>query len=217
MTEEEKAVAAAAEAEAKSKEEAAKKASEEIDFKAELEKAKAAKEEKEEQLRKAEFTIEKLKSKKEAPEIDLEAIEESIREKLSKEQEAKFEQLKTEQAKSLLESEIAKITSNPDEQELIRFNYENRIVKSGHDAKSISEDLNNAYLISNKPRLEKTMEELRKKAISNMTKNGGEAAPSESKAPGAKLSPEMEAWVKKTAAARGLSEEVVRAKLAKNS
>ena len=213
MTEEEKAAAAAAEAEAKSKAEAG-----EIDFKAELEKATKAKDEK---LKQAEFNImklkEELKNKPPASEIDISAIEESIKEKLLKETEAKFEQFKIEQAKGSIDSEIAKLSSNPEEQALIKFNYENKIVKSGFDTTSISEDLKTAHLISNRPRLEKTMDELRQKALSNMTKNGGEAAPSDPSDGVKKLSPDMEKWVKETAAKRGLTEAQVREKLAKNS
>jgi len=210
MTEEEIAAAAVA------KEAADKASAENVDFKAELEKEQARNAEK---LKKAEFTIMELKKKAKEGEnagVDIVALEESLREKLAKEQEAKFNEFKAEQAKSSIDTEIAKLTSNPDEQALIKFNYENRIVRSGFDQKSIADDISNAYVLSNKPRMEKTIEELRQKALSNMTKKAGDAAPSDPKPNTKVLSPEMETFVKKLALKQGVTEDEVRAKLIKN-
>ena len=209
MTEKEIAAAAVAKEAA---DKAVAEAAGNVDFKAELEKEKA-------RIAKAEHTIVDLKNKlkdKEGNDVDIVALEESLREKLAKEQEAKFEQFKVEQAKSSIDTEIAKLTSNPDEQALIKFNYENRIVRSGFDPKSIADDISNAYVLSNKPRMEKTIEELRQKALSNMTRKTGDAAPSDP-TPNAKvLTPEMETFVKKLALKQGVTEDEVRAKLIKN-
>lgn len=213
MTEEEKAAAVAAEKVAADAA-AAKAAAEQVDYKAELEKEKA-------RVAQAEHTIVTLKKEakeKGAPaDVDIEALTESIREKLAEEQKAGLEAFKAEQSKGSLEEEVAKITSNKDEQELIKFHYEKSVMKSGFDRNSIASDLQNAYILANKPRLEKTMEELRQKAISKLTVKGGEGGGIPAGENPTKLAPEVEAWIAKTAKARGMKEEDIRAKLQKNS
>lgn len=210
MTEEEKQAAAVA-AEAKAKADAEAGA---IDFKAELEKEKA-------RLAQAEHTIialkKEAKEKGEPEKVDTEAIKEAVRAELIEEQNKALEAFKAEQSKGLLDEEISKITSDPDEQELIKFHYEKSIQKTGFDKNSIASDIQNASILANKPRLEKTMAELRQAAISKLTAKGGESGGIPAGENPTKLSPDVEAWIAKTAKARGMKEEDIRAKLVKNS
>lgn len=215
MTEEEKAAAVAAEAQAKADAEAKAKAEEgAVDFKAELEKEKA-------RVAQAEHTIialkKEAKEKGEPKEIDTEAIKEALRAELMEEQNKALDAFKAEQSKGSLDEEIAKLSSNTDEQALIKFHYEKSIQKTGFDRNSIVSDIQNAFILANKPRLEKTMEELRQKAISNVTKKGNEAGGIPAGADNKKLDDATEAWIAKTAKARGIKEEDIRAKLVKNS
>lgn len=215
MTEEEKAAAVAAEEKVAAEAAAAKAKAEEVDYKAELEKETARR------LAQAEHTIVSLKKeakeKGEPKEVDTEAIKEALRAELMEEQKKELEAFKVEQAKGSLDEEIAKISSNPDEQALIKFHYEKSIQKTGFDKNSIASDIQNAFIIANKPRLEKTMEELRQKAISNVTKKGNESGGIPAGADNNKLDDATEAWIEKTAKARGMKPEDIRAKLVKNS
>lgn len=210
MTEEEiKAAAVAAEAKAKAEAEA-----DAVDFKAELEKEKA-------RLAQAEHTIVTLKKeakeKGEPKEVDTEAMKEALRAELLEEQNKSLEAFKAEQSKGSFDEEVAKLTSNPDEKELIKFHYEKSIQKTGFDRNSIASDIQNAFILANKPRLEKTMAELRQAAISKLTVKGGEGGGIPAGENPTKLAPEVEAWIAKTAKARGMDEKDIRAKLVKNS
>lgn len=213
MTEEEKAAAVAAEEKVAAEAAAAKAKAEEVDYKAELEKEKA-------RVAQAEHTIVALK--KEAKDkgesaVDVKAIEDSIRASLIEEQNKALDAFKVEQAKGSVDEEIAKLSSNKDEQELIKFHYEKSVMKSGFDKTSIASDIQNAYVIANKPRLEKTMAELRQAALSKHTTKGAEAGGVSTGDTAKPLAPEVEAWVTKTAKARGIPEADIRAKLLKNS
>lgn len=63
--------------------------------------------------------------------------------------------------KGTVESAISKISSNPDEQKLIQFYYDNKIVHSGTDEASIASDLEAAKAIANRNKLAKASEEIR--------------------------------------------------------
>jgi hypothetical protein len=136
----------------------------ERDYKVELEAAKK-------ELGQAQHTIIKLKGEKKEEAVieDEEKPKEDIDEKLEK--------FKAEQAKDTLEDELARLTDDPNKQELIRLHYDKRIVKTGFDRKAIKTDLADALAIVDKPRHEKTISELKQANISNKTKNtSGSAA-----------------------------------------
>ncbi len=58
------------------------------------------------------------------------------------------------------ETSLTSLTSNPAKQNLVRFHYENSIVKTGDDPQSIKNDLENALLIADKKSLLNNMKEL---------------------------------------------------------
>ncbi len=62
--------------------------------------------------------------------------------------------------KNTFENTLASLTSNKAKQDLIKFHYENSIVKSGTDPQSIANDLENALLIADKKIFIKEKKEL---------------------------------------------------------
>ena len=67
---------------------------------------------------------------------------------------------------------LSSLSANPKEQELIKFHYENSIVKSGMSKEAIMRDLRNAQAIANQKRLQKERDEAlntakNKQAINN--------------------------------------------------
>lgn len=183
-----------------------------IDYKAELEKAKK-------ELNQAQHTIIKLKEKKKDEE-DEEDEKDDFDLKLNELKEAQkqeFEKLKTDLVKDTIDDVLSTLTENSDEKELIRFNYENRIVRSGTDRKSIQEDLVSAQLLANKSKLSKQINELKYTLNSEMGKNKNGSATGENKEQKSiKLTDQEEAWVKQTALRMKLPEEAVRKKLIAN-
>jgi hypothetical protein len=150
-----------------------------IDYKAELEKAN-------ERLRKAEFSL--YKNKKEAkvskedesmdevPDDKFEALlEQKLNERLGK--------LETQIVGRVLEDELSSISTNPDEQKLIRLHYENSVMKSGMDRESVRADLEKAYLIANAPKLRKMNTELSASIKANKSKTNSSAGTSQADLP----------------------------------
>jgi hypothetical protein len=70
--------------------------------------------------------------------------------------------------RNTLETALNSVSSNPDEQKLIQFIYDNQIIHSGNDAESIKRDLENAQAIANKQKLKVASSEI-KLAKQNMT------------------------------------------------
>lgn len=185
-----------------------------VDHKAELERLKK-------QLGQAEHTIVELKKDKKKEkedddpddEVDINDEIQKIREESKKE----IDKLKVDIVKDSIVDVISSLTSNPDERELIKFIYENRIVKSGYDKQSIQDDLVSAQLLANRPKFEKTISELKRTLESETAKNKGGSAAGHNMDTGAvKLSDREEADVRAIAKRHNLSEEVVRAKLILN-
>lgn len=184
----------------------------------ELADAKKSLTDKETELGKAQFTIVELKKKKEsdkpaAQEVDIEAIEEKA---LSKAQE-EIEKFKVEQSKDTFEDILATFKGTPEEKEKIKTAYNTQIVKTGFNRESIRQDLENAFILANKPKFETTIKELQATAISKGTQSGASATTQEiERKEEPNLSDAEKAWVKTTAAKRGISEEAVTALLMKN-
>jgi len=76
------------------------------------------------------------------------------------------------QSEDLIDEELMRITSNPDERKLIRFKYENAINRTGFSRLSIRQDLEDAQYLANKPRAQKERAELAQTAISKQTMPG---------------------------------------------
>lgn len=121
----------------------------EIDYKAELERVQKEKAENERRLAQAEFTIKRLKQKKEEhvePDIAEEApAADDIEEIVSR----KVEQVRADLTVNVVEEELGKIAQNPDLAALVRHHYEGSIVKTGATRAAIAEDLRKALAIAN--------------------------------------------------------------------
>lgn len=63
-------------------------------------------------------------------------------------------------AKSTVESTLSEISSSDAEKELIKFHYDNSIIKSGLDPASVKNDLENAKLLANKKTFFKQTKEM---------------------------------------------------------
>lgn len=178
----------------------------------ELATEKKLREDKEKELAQAQHTIVDLKKKtKEEPkpvtqEVDIEAIEEKA---LSKAQE-EIEKFKVEQSKDTFEDILATFKGTPEEKEKIKTVYNTSIVKTGFNREAIRQDLENAFLIANKPKFETTIKELQATAISKGTQAGASTTSQEiDRKDEPNLSDAEKAWVKTTAQKRGLKEEDV--------
>lgn len=131
----------------------------EVDYKSMLEAEKA-------KLQKAEEKIVKLKkSQKQVPKEEEEEVEEEVEEdrvaQIVKEQIVKIkDQVRSEIVQSEVEELLGEISSNPDEQALIKHIYENRLQRSGFTRSSIREDLINAKVLANRDTLLKSNKEL---------------------------------------------------------
>lgn len=152
-----------AEAEKLKKAEEEKKASENIDYKAELERTKK-------QLGQAEHTILKLKSEKdkEIEEEDDTVEKETVEEVAKKEARKYFVNLSKQQAENTARS----LSTNDDEFNLIMFHYENSLIPTGN----IEEDIKTAKLLANRKRIDKDIEQLKRANFSKETRgiDGGE-------------------------------------------
>ena len=145
-----------------------------VDYKAELEKTK-------EQLKKAEFAIEKAKkesksnnTKDDDADIDRD-IDAEIEERANKIAEATSNKVRQEMVQDTIDEEISKIAESSEHAELIKLYYDKRIVKSGFSKQAVLEDINSAALLVNKPKADAILRELKQKALSNATKGGAGA------------------------------------------
>lgn len=184
----------------------------------ELADAKKALADKETELGQAQHTIIGLKktkpeAKAETQTVDIEAIEERALSKAKEE----IENFKVEQSKDTFNDILATFKGTPEEREKVKEVYEKQIVKTGFNRESIRQDLENAFILANKPKFETTIKELQATAISKGTQSGASASSQEiDKKEEPNLSDAEKVWVKTTAAKRGISEEAVTALLVKN-
>lgn len=183
-----------------------------IDYVAELEKSKK-------QLTQAEYTIIELKKEKKEKKDDDEELPDLNEElqKIREEQKQELDKIKIDLVKDTVSDILSSLTSNQDERELIRFNYENRIKQSGFDRQSILDDLVSAQLLANKPKLEKTITELKRTLDSELGKNkGGSATGHNVDIKTTTLSSAEESWVKQHAMRTGIPEDKIKEKLIAN-
>ena len=140
----------------------------EIDYKAELERVQK-------QLSQAEHNIVELKKAKKEVNTE-EVVDEAINtegvitaEELTKQIESKYRaeltetenRIKREMSLATIEEELSNVSSNPDEQALIKFHYENSIKQSGFTRSAIQQDLKRARLLANEKKLAIENEELK--------------------------------------------------------
>lgn len=82
----------------------------------------------------------------------------------------KLEKFKVEQSAEIFNDELAKLTDNPDKLALIKFTYDNKIMKGGFTRASIQADLASAQAIVERPQQDTIIGELKKAGISDKTK-----------------------------------------------
>jgi hypothetical protein len=171
-----------------------------VDYAVELEREKKAREEKEKELSQARHVIETLKKEKkerpaanddDKPTVDTDELIRQAKEEVSRE----VEKLKLEQSQDTLEEILKSASNDPKEQELIKFHYENSIVRKGFSRSAIIEDIENAKILANKAKYSKIISEVGKSQVAQATRSGGSSSgqPVESSDEG--LADGEKAWV----------------------
>lgn len=190
-----------------------------VDYAAELAKEIKAREEKEKELSQAQHVIENLKKAKkievkteDQPEaIDTDEIVRKAREETSSE----IEKFKLEQSRDTLEEILKSASTDPKEQDLIRFHYENSIVKKGFSRASIIDDIENAKILANRQKFSKIFSEVGKAKTSQDTRSTGSAASQPMTDTEDGLSDSEKAWIT-SMANQGFKREDVVKQLLKN-
>lgn len=187
----------------------------EIDYKAELERVQT-------QLSQAEHNIVELKKAKKEVNTE-EVVDETINtegvitaEEFTKQIESKYRaelaqtenRIKREMSLATIEEELSNVSSNPDEQALIKFHYENSIKQSGFTRSAIQQDLKRARLLANEKKLAIENEEL-KEALKakNSVGNGSGGSNQDSQVPEDEpnFTPQERTVIKRLAEKQGIS------------
>jgi hypothetical protein len=171
---------------------------------------------KDREIMQAQHTIIELKKKPHAETAPLAADIESVKRELQEAQKEELEKFRLEQSRDSFEEILSTFSSDPEEAARIREAYESSVMKTGFDRASIRSDLENAFVIANKPKVEKTISELRHAAISKGTHSGGSASGQPPSAQTDSLSEAERAWAKATARQTGKTEAEIIAALMAN-
>lgn len=126
----------------------------EMDYKAELEKAKAILAHKEDIIKKEKQKNRELEEKE--PEIDFEQLDERIKSAV----ESQVDGFKKSFVSDAISDEIDRLSSSPEEAELIRFHLEHSVKLSGTTKREVRETVEAAKLIANKKKIMSTNREL---------------------------------------------------------
>lgn len=146
-----------------------------FDYKAELEKVQKDAQNYKEGMLVAKAKLKELKEQEEDDDVDEEENkkaqldQEKIIEELDKRAKQREQERLGRESLNLVDETIGSLTDNKDEQELIKFYYENKINKSGSDKNSVKEDLEMARLLANKKRLESDNSSLKEILINKQT------------------------------------------------
>lgn len=172
----------------------------EIDYQAELERLQTERDNYKEGLLAAkaklkEKTPPKAEVKEEVSKEDLSPLEEEIRELRS----------------DRLESVLDRLTSDPAKRQLILFHYQNSIRQTGFTRAAMENDLQNALILADKPRIIKENSEMKQtvKAKSSMT-SSARGSNQDSKTPDKSNKPKLSAAEIALLARRGLKPENVK-------
>jgi len=138
-----------------------------VDYKAQLEVERA-------RLKKAEDKIVKLKREKKEepvePPQEEQGVDDSDLETMIQEKVAQLEdKMRSEIVSGEVDTVLKEVSSNPDEQELIRLIYENKLQKTGYSRVAIMDDLVNAKIIANREAVLRQNQELRESLKSKLT------------------------------------------------
>jgi hypothetical protein len=133
----------------------------EVDYKAELEEAK-------EKLKKAEFALykrnvaAKAQRQEQAEEVDIDSrVEETVAKRLT--------QITNDFTSDSIQSALESITENKEEQDLIKFHYDNSIQRTGVSKVQIFDDMQKAKLLANAPKYLKENKEMQESLKSKRT------------------------------------------------
>jgi hypothetical protein len=148
-----------------------------IDYKARAEAFEKELNNKKSELEKAQYKIVDLKQKIKTDVKVNDGLEDKsgddtdVDDKIKKAVAEEFESDRQYRIHEVLKEELDSISTNPDEKDLIKKYYENKLVKSGLDRESIKSDLTIAKAIANAPKLESVIKE-----INNSKNNSPESA-----------------------------------------
>lgn len=144
-----------------------------FDYKAELEKVQKDAQNYKEGMLVAKQKLRELKEQEEEGKDTEQAQldQERIIEELDKRAKQREQERLSRESINFVDETIGALTDNKDEQELIKFYYENKINKSGSDKNSVKEDLEMARLLANKKRLESDNSSLKEILINKQTTN----------------------------------------------
>ncbi len=178
--------------------------------KAELEALKADKAKIENELSQAQHTIVTLKKapKTEAAtaQINIEDIQEQALE-LAK---VEIEKHKLEISAENFNDTLSQLVTDPAEREAVKSIYENRITKTGFTRSAILTDLQDAIVLANKPKTDKTLEEMRAAAVSKGTQSNSTGSSQSVEVKDENLSAPDSAWVDKMVSYGYKREDVVK-------
>ncbi len=171
--------------------------SENIDYKAELEKVQ-------ERIKKADFTIHRLKEKEETKDTSEETQEpkKNLAEEIRKVVREENDSLRKDLNRGEFERTLKVVSSNDDKAELIRHHYNETIRSTGN----VDEDLANAKALANRNRYTQELSEAKRALLSSQTRetrSGGAGQKNETESTKGELTPQE----KKLAQKYGLSEE----------
>lgn len=150
----------------------------EIDYKAEYEAAQKQLEQAEHVIVETKKENKQLKATTTDPDgaqldyVTADELKDTLKTEMREEFEAKLAGLQktvSEVAVSTVDSELDKVSKNPDEQALIRLYYDKKIVKSGLTREAIAQDLQLAKVLANKKSIEKENSELKAALIAKST------------------------------------------------
>lgn len=130
---------------------------------------KAKYEETQKELSQAQHTIVKLKKGDKGDEGAGagDAGAEDIDEKVKNSVQQALAEDRTLRASEIIDEELSKLSSNPDEQKLIKLLYSEKIVKGGMTRAEIAKDLLAAKTLANAPKIEATSKEIAEAAKNN--------------------------------------------------
>lgn len=135
-----------------------------------------------EKLAKAEFTLYKKNKESRAKRTQGEPVaeeftseaepvvdHEKIKKMVEEEAYSLLEAQRAKDAEDIIEEEMRSLTSNEDEQRLVRLMYDNRLTKTGYSRLAIRDDLKQAWFLANRPKFLKEQQELVKTATQKQT------------------------------------------------
>lgn len=184
--------------------------------KAELEALKADKAKVDNELSQAQHTIVTLKkapkTETATAQINIEEIQEQALE-LAK---VEIEKHKLEISSENFNDVLSQLVTDPAEREAVKGIYENRITKTGFTRSAILADLQDAMALANKPKADKTLEEMRAAAVSKGTQSTSTGTSQQVEVKTENLSDAEKVWVDKMVSGYGYKREDVVKQLMSN-